>query len=208
MPSRNASASTLDARPPGSSRGHADADDERSTTSSLPPADLSAVAHRPRPELLNRILELSMRRTGIQLPVGFVRSRSATVPPPLTVMIRGGRGGEVRLKLYCCLTLLAVEAPYKISRPVSARTWAEMLALPNPDTNGARRVQDALKWLDANHMVKLERRPSYPPELRCWILRCDGSRYVRPDPLTSRCLWAFGSSSGLRSFQEQLSRSF
>jgi hypothetical protein len=131
-------------------------------------------------ELLNRILELSLRRTGIQLPVGFVRSRSATVPPPLTVMIRGGRGGEVRLKLYCCLTLLAVDAPYNVRRPISARTWAEMLALPKPDTNGARRVQDALHWLDDNHMVKLKRRPSYPPEITMLDPSGDGSRYVRP----------------------------
>jgi hypothetical protein len=95
-------------------------------------------------------------------------------------MIRGGRGGEVRLKLYCCLTLLAVDAPYNISRHISARTWAEMLALPKADTNGARRVQDSLNWLDDNHMVKLKRRPSYPPEITMLDTSGDGSRYVRP----------------------------
>ena len=132
-------------------------------------------------ELLNRILELSKRRSGIQLPVGFVRSRSTTVPPPpLIVMIRGGRGGEVRLKLYCCLTLLAVDAPYSISRHISARTWAEMLALPKPDTNGARRVSDSLNWLADNHMVKLERRPSYPPKITMLNPSGDGSPYIRP----------------------------
>jgi len=133
-------------------------------------------------ELLNRIVELSKRRTGIQLPVGFVRSSSTTVPPLAIVMIRGGRGGEVRLKLYCCLTLLAVDAPYNISRHISARTWAEMLALSKPDTNGARRVSDSLNWLADNHMVKLERRPSYPPEITMLNPSGDGSPYVRPGP--------------------------
>jgi hypothetical protein len=131
-------------------------------------------------ELVNRILGLSKRRIGIQLPVGFVRSRSTTVPPPLIVMIRGGRGGEVRLKLYCCLTLLAVDAPYSITRQISARTWAEMLALPKPDTNGARRVSDSLNWLADNHMVKLERRPSYPPKIAMLNPLGDGSPYSRP----------------------------
>jgi hypothetical protein len=44
--------------------------------------------------------------------------------------MRGGRGGEVRLKLYFCLTLIATKPPHKIRERTPARTWAEMLALP------------------------------------------------------------------------------
>ena len=44
--------------------------------------------------------------------------------------MRGGRGGEVRLKLYFCLTLIATKPPHKIRERTPARTWAEMPALP------------------------------------------------------------------------------
>ncbi len=55
-----------------------------------------------------------------------------------------------------------------------------MLALPKPDTNGARRVSDSLNWLDVHRMVKLERHPSYPPKITMLNPSGDGSPYVRP----------------------------
>src|SRR5437764_9984107 len=110
------------------------------------------------PYLLQRAVERSKRSAGIQLPLAFVRaeprSSSAT---PLARMLRGGRGGEVRLKLYLSITLVATHPPYDIKRPIPARAWAEMLALPDFEQLGARRVSDALTWLSAQRFIKLRR---------------------------------------------------
>jgi hypothetical protein len=127
---------------------------------------------------LGRLVEISRRREGIQLPVGFVRSQAP--PPPAALIIRGGRGGEVRLKLYFCLTLLAAHPPYDITRMISSRTWAEMLALPDPEVHGARRVSDALNWLSAKQFIKVDRRPSMPPVVTLLSPLGDGSKYARP----------------------------
>lgn len=127
---------------------------------------------------LQRLLDLSKRRTGIQLPTGFVKSDVS--PTPLVLMIRGGHGGAVRLKLYLCLTLLAVRAPYRIQRDVSARTWAETIGLREPEKNGARRISDALNWLEANRFVALERRHGMPPLVTLLNPLGDGTPYIRP----------------------------
>jgi hypothetical protein len=95
-------------------------------------------------------------------------------------MLRGGRGGEVRLKLYLTLTLLAVSEPYTITRDITARTWAETLGLSDPDENGARRIREALKWLDDHDFVRVERRPGRPPSLRLLDPSGNGADYHRP----------------------------
>ena len=64
--------------------------------------------------------------------------------------------------------------------PYQPECGRRMLALPKPDTNGARRVSDSLNWLDVHRMVKLERHPSYPPKITMLNPSGDGSPYVRP----------------------------
>jgi len=102
---------------------------------------------------LERVIKISKRQSGIQLPPSFIRwpivgrRRSQTEvgqsPTPLAQMLRGGHGGEVRLKLYLTVTLLATDRPFDITRQIANRTWAEMLALAEPETKGARRITDA-----------------------------------------------------------------
>jgi len=60
---------------------------------------------------VQRLVDISKRKSGIQLPISFVRDKSET--PPLAQMLRGGRGGAVRLKLYLTFDLLAAAAPHK-----------------------------------------------------------------------------------------------
>jgi hypothetical protein len=104
---------------------------------------------------------MSKRTSGIQLPVGFVRAQGE-MRPPLARMLRdgpgsrGGRGGAVRLKLYLCMNLRAAHAPHDI-RPTPARAWAEVLDLPDPDGRGARRVSDALVWLNEAKLITVRR---------------------------------------------------
>ncbi|GHH35791.1 hypothetical protein GCM10017774_21570 [Lentzea cavernae] len=127
---------------------------------------------------LRRLVELS-KRAGIQLPREFVRSAGSDRPPPLAKMIRGGRGGEVRLKLYLSLTLIAVKAPYGV-RQMAGRSWASALALPAPESRGARRIGDALNWLCAEKLIALERDPARPPRIAMLSPVGDGTAYERP----------------------------
>lgn len=112
--------------------------------------------------MLDQAVKKSKRATGIQLPLGFVRSEMADSAPPVARMIRGGRGGEVRLKLYLTMILIAAAGQHDI-RNVPARAWAETLNLDDPDGLGARRVSDALQWLAENHFISLASRRGSPP---------------------------------------------
>jgi hypothetical protein len=120
-------------------------------------------------------------KVGAQLLQGFVRREDhADPPPPLTQMLRGGQGGEVRLKLYLSMLLLAFKTPYNIETPIPARVWAAMLGLRNPDHNGARRVNDALDWLAEHRFVVSERRPGTPRSIRLLSQLGDGGPYKQP----------------------------
>lgn len=79
---------------------------------------------------------------------------------PAAIMLRGGRGGEVRLKLYLSLLWFASSPPHDATYP--ARAWAALLGLNDPEGNGARRINDAFAWLDENRFVKLVRQPGHP----------------------------------------------
>lgn len=79
---------------------------------------------------------------------------------PAALMLRGGRGGEVRLKLYLSLLWFAASPPHDATYP--ARAWAALLGLEDPDGNGARRINDAFAWLDERHFIRLERLPGRP----------------------------------------------
>lgn len=130
--------------------------------------------------LLRWIVTRSKRSSGLPLAEAFMRRASPSEPPPpLARMMRGGQGGEVRLKLYLTMSLLAVSPPYDI-KPVPARAWAEMLALPDPERRGARRVNDALEWLAEHSFVVSERRQGTPGAVRLLSQAGTGDPYTRP----------------------------
>lgn len=76
-------------------------------------------------------------------------------------ILRGGGGrGATRLKLY--LSLLWLARNRNLDRPVfafPAQQLAILLGLPHPDDAGARRVQEAPRWLAREKFVALDRRP-------------------------------------------------
>jgi hypothetical protein len=129
--------------------------------------------------LLERLVDRSKRKSGIQLPIGFVRTEDPESPPPLTRMLRGGRGGAVRLKLYLCMTLIASRPPYDI-RSIPARAWAEALALPEPQSLGARRVSDAIKWMSDEKLIAVERGQGIAPTVTLLDPLRTGGKYSRP----------------------------
>ncbi|RKR88116.1 hypothetical protein BDK92_2423 [Micromonospora pisi] len=114
--------------------------------------------------LLRRLVERSKRTGGVQLPPGFLRDDTLSATPPLAHMLRGGQGGEVRLKLYLTMTMLAARPPHDI-KSIPARTWARVLALPDPEVNGARRITDALNWLQEARLVRLDSRQGMPKDV-------------------------------------------
>jgi hypothetical protein len=128
--------------------------------------------------MLGQAVKRSKRSSGIQLPLGFVRSETADRAPPVARMIRGGRGGAVRLKLYLTMILIAARGPHSIDN-VPARAWAETLNLGDPDGLGARRVSDALQWLAQNQFVSLVSRRGSPPTVTLRSALGDGQPFDR-----------------------------
>lgn len=99
-------------------------------------------------------------RARVQIRSGFVESRVPANPPPLTQLLRGGRGGEVKVKLLLSMMWSAPSAPYDVTFP--ARTWATLLGLPDPEGKGAARVNDAIRTLTKLHYIRAVQRAGQP----------------------------------------------
>lgn len=136
---------------------------------------------------LKILVERSKRQKHLALPEAFLRRRDGQAPPPpLAQMVRGGRGGEVRLKLYLTMALLAVSPPYDIKTAIPARSWAETLDLSDPDHLGARRVSDAIRWLTDHRFIISERVRGAPGPVRLLSQAGTGDQYVRPSGAKER----------------------
>lgn len=120
-------------------------------------------------------------RTGrkrVQVRSAFVEAQSPATPPPLTLLLRGGRGGEVKVKLLLSMLFAATAPPYNVNFP--ARSWAGLLGLPDPESKGAARINAAIRKLDALGYVRVEKRPGQPS--RIFLLEESGSKkeYTHP----------------------------
>jgi hypothetical protein len=100
----------------------------------------------------------------------FVRGTPEGIAP-LVSMMRGGRGGQVRLKLYTSMLWQARTAPHQTDYP--ARHWARLLDLRDPMITGARRITDAISWLEHNMFLRVEKEPGKPSIIH--LLSDDGS---------------------------------
>jgi hypothetical protein len=123
-------------------------------------------------------VETSKRKKQVSFPTAFVWNSNST--PPLARLIQGGQGGEVRLKLYLTITLMATSRPYDISMPPTPHSWVQLLDLPR--ATGARRISANLKWLEENSYIRSRPRRGAPA--RIVLLNADGSgkQYTRPMP--------------------------
>lgn len=114
----------------------------------------------------------SGRRRSVPVRTAFARDLTESQGAPMGKLIAiGGRGGEVLLKLYLALIWRSSAKPF--ATKLSARKWAELLALPDPTKNGARRVSDGLKTLADQRLIAVEQRRGEPPLVT--LLREDGS---------------------------------
>lgn len=126
--------------------------------------------------LLARIVERSQRHEAVPFVYRFIRAKNGRAPLARLIWDGGGRGGEVRLKLYLCITLMATRHPHDIQRPPTPRAWARLLGLP--PAAGARRVNNALRWLADRDLIALEPRTAAPDTITLRSADGDGKPYV------------------------------
>jgi len=106
-----------------------------------------------------RYLGSKRRDAGAPVRNYFVADDREGVKPPMAQLLSastaggGGRGGQLRLKLYLSLLWVCAAAPYEVIRP--GRAWAGLLGLDDPETRGARRVQEAMRDLQERGLVRI-----------------------------------------------------
>jgi hypothetical protein len=110
--------------------------------------------------------------------VGFSERTDEASEVPMAEVLRGGQGGEVRLKLLLSMLWMAGKAPYDTTYP--ARVWATLLDLPQPETNGARRVTAAISWLEDHALLRTDRTPGLPATAFLLDERRTGDPYRPP----------------------------
>jgi hypothetical protein len=106
-----------------------------------------------------------------------------TVPPMVTMLRggtggRGGQGGEVRLKLYLSMLWFASGDGHSVEWPASH--WADLLGLPDRDSKGKRRIQEAFGWLHKNRFVVVAQRPGKHPTVTILHEAGMGLPYTKP----------------------------
>jgi hypothetical protein len=101
-------------------------------------------------------------------------------------MLRGGRGGQVRLKTYLSTLWLAGAPPHDAAYP--ARAWATLLDLGDPSGRGARRVNAAIAWLEENQFLTVEARPGHPSRVTLLDEAGSGRRYRVPGEAYNKAL--------------------
>lgn len=114
-------------------------------------------------DTLRSAVERSKRHSTVQLPIDFARDPEER-PTPLKRIGSDGRGQGLRLKLYLCMTMLATREPRHL-RAYPASAYAKMLALGDPETQGARRVNQAQRWLRDEGFIQRVENGTHPPHI-------------------------------------------
>lgn len=120
---------------------------------------------------------LKARKSAASLRREHIRTTSEGDPP----MARLLRSSPIRLKLYLSIIWMSLGAPHDTT--FQASSWAELLALDDPLGQGARKINDALAYLEAERLVRLERRAGLPSIVRLLDERATGDPYSRPGKL-------------------------
>lgn len=128
-------------------------------------------------DLLRAAVKKSERKKQVPFGKPFLRTTDQTTPP-LARLIQGGRGGEVRLKLYVTITMMATRHPHDLQRPPPPNRWADLLALTGP--TASRRVSSNLRWLHNNKFIERTPREGHPPLITLLDPAGSGGPYVRP----------------------------
>lgn len=129
-------------------------------------------------ESLRKAADKAARTGRVSFSPKFVSSLDPETPPPLARLIQGGRGGEVRLRLYLSMVMMATAAPFDIKRPPTPQAWSRLLALPKE--SGPRRIANNIKWLSENSLIELGPRRGYaPPTIQLLSMDGKGGEFER-----------------------------
>lgn len=123
----------------------------------------------------------SGRRTSAPIRKWFVRSFKGEQPPLAKLYSggsRGGRSGYVSIKVLLTIIWKTSKPPFRTV--MTAPAIAELLDLPEPSKNGARRVRDALKQLAEANLIRLEPRPGNSPVIHLLNETGNGKEYSLP----------------------------
>lgn len=117
-------------------------------------------------------------RETVPVRAAFIAAPTPVSPPPLTKLLRGGRGGEVKVKLLLSMIWVAVAEPYNVSIP--ARAWATLLGLEDPEGRGAARINAATRRLVEAGYLKADKRPGQSSQLYLQNELGNGEPYTHP----------------------------
>lgn len=91
---------------------------------------------------------------------------------------RGGRSGYISIKVLLTIIWKTSKPPFETV--MTAPAIAELLDLPDPTGNGARRVRDALKQLADANLIRLAHRPGTSPIIHLLNETGYGNDYTLP----------------------------
>jgi hypothetical protein len=123
-------------------------------------------------DTLRSAVERSKRHSTVQLPIDFARDPQER-PTALKRIGSDGRGQGLRLKLYLCMMMLATREPRQL-RAYPASAYAQMLALDDPEGQGARRVNQAQRWLRDEGFIQRIENGTHPPHITLLPLPATG----------------------------------
>ena len=151
----------------------------------MPPAQATRDLPRPvlsAPKAMERAGAAARRaRKMAQLRLSFIaRDDSAAPPPPLALMLRGGRGGQVRLKLYLSYLWMQTDSTRPVPLAYPSQVWADLLGLSAPADAGARRINEAQRWLEKHHFITVEARPGHANRITVLEESGTGAPYTPP----------------------------
>jgi len=118
------------------------------------------------------------QRETVPVRAAFIASPTGATPPPLTQLLRGGRGGAVKIKLLLSMLWVAAKEPYDVVFP--SRSWAKLLGLGEDEAKGAARVNAAIRRLVEAGYLKAEKRPGQPSQLFLLNELGNGESYSHP----------------------------
>ncbi|GAB3305773.1 hypothetical protein GCM10027427_35140 [Pseudoclavibacter terrae] len=96
----------------------------------------------------------------------------------MTQLLRGGRGGEVKLKLLLSMLWIGVKEPHDVTQ--SGRVWAELIGLDDAETKGAARVNAAVRRLVQAGFLAVESRPGQASRVTLREETGTGATYSHP----------------------------
>ncbi|RKS80622.1 hypothetical protein CLV35_0211 [Motilibacter peucedani] len=126
-----------------------------------------------------RELKERVNRPAAQVRAAFLDQNDPNgPPPPMAQLVRGGRGGEVKLKIALSLLWVAVGEPHDVV--AAARAWAMLIGLPDPGGRGAQRVNAAIRQLAKLKLIKVEAKVGGPPRILLLEDSASGLPYTLP----------------------------